>query len=204
MSPHRRDNATRRYKKKVPPRSSLRPRAIVSQLKGEPNELKKKMLVVGYIAYRLSNKGISVFLVGGQAVETYTAGQFTTGDIDITTTDKKATERLLIQMGFTRAGMVWLNERLGLAVHIVADYPSRTEKVRNIDVGSYRVRVVGVEDLIIDRLAAAKLWKSERDREQAIVLSNGFRGSIDIEYLRKRAGEENLEDALPEGARSDS
>jgi len=156
------------------------------------------MLLVGYLTEKLSKKGKSVFLVGGQAVETYTAGQFTTGDIDITTTDREATERLLVQMGFTREGIVWLNVGLGVAIHIVGDYPSRSEKVRKIDVGPYRVFVVGVEDLIIDRLKAAKFWKSERDREQAVVLFNAFRRSIDSHYLSSTARDQDVEELLPE------
>src|SRR5712692_6770563 len=88
----------------------LRARELVSQLKREPNELKKKMLLIGYVTDRLDRKAESVYLVGGQAVETYTAGQFTTGDIDITTTDRKETEKVLSQVGFKKQGMVWLNE----------------------------------------------------------------------------------------------
>lgn len=177
--------------------SAARPRAVVSRLRKEPNELKKKLLLVGYLAERLSKKGGSLFLVGGQAVETYTAGQFTTGDVDVTTTDREATEELLARMGFAREGMIWLSEKLGIAVHLVADYPTRTEKARTVDVGPYRVTVVGVEDLIVGRLAAAKLWKSERDKEQAVVLFHAFRRSIDLEYLMKRAREEKVEDMLP-------
>ena len=94
-------------------------RRLVSQLKKEPNELKRKMLLLGYITKRLERKSESIYLVGGQAVETYTAGQFTTGDIDITTTDREATEEVLKQIGFKQQGMVWLNEAVGLAVHIV-------------------------------------------------------------------------------------
>ena len=56
-----------------------------------------------------------------------------------------------------------------------------------------------VEDLTVDRLTAAKSWKSERDREQAAVLFSAFRRSIDAEYLRKRAKESSVEDILPEG-----
>ena len=181
-------------------RPSRGSKAIVSQLKKEPNELKKKLLLVGYISSRLSRHGGSVFLVGGQAVETYTAGQYTTGDIDITTTDREGTEEVLAQMGFVREGMVWLNERLAVAVHIVGSYPSRTEKARTIEVGPYAVRVVGVEDLIVDRLAAAKFWKSERDREQASTLLHGFRDRLDIDYLWRRAKEEKVEDLLPKEA----
>jgi len=176
------------------------PKEIVSKLRKEPNELKRKMLLIGYISSRLSRRGGSVFLVGGQAVETYMAGQYTTGDIDITTTDRESTEEVLAQMGFVREGMVWLNERLAVAVHIVGSYPSRTEKARIIEVGPYEVRVVGVEDLIIDRLAAAKFWKSERDAEQASALFHGFVDRLDIDYLRRRAKEENVEDLLSKEA----
>lgn len=193
MSPYRR-TSTKLGARAGP---SPKPRAIISELKREPNELKKKMLLVGYLTERLSKKGGSLFLVGGQAVETYTAGQFTTGDIDITTTNQAATEEKLSQLGFAREGMVWLNEKLGVAVHIVGTYPTKSEKVRTVKVGPYRVSVVGVEDLIIDRLAAAKFWKSRRDAEQAIVLFNGFRKSIDLEYLRNRAREEKVDDILP-------
>jgi len=51
--------------------------------------------------------------------------------------------------------------------------------------------------LIIDRLAAAKLWKSQVDLEQAKALRKGFRKQIDLPYLRKRAREEKVEDVLP-------
>lgn len=186
--------------RKVPARHYGRPsgtKALVSQLRKEPNELKKKLLLLGYVTDRLEKKSESVYLVGGQAVETYTAGQFTTGDVDIATTDRKATEELLARMGFKRAGIVWINEALGVAVHIVGQFPTRSEKVRAFEVGPYTVRVVGVEDLIVDRLAAAKHWKSPRDMEQARALYDGFRKQIDTEYLRKRAKEEKVEDILP-------
>ncbi|TMI18042.1 hypothetical protein E6H32_07095 [Candidatus Bathyarchaeota archaeon] len=175
----------------------LTARTLVSELKKEPSELKKKMLLLGYITDRLERKSQSVYLVGGQAVETYTAGQFTTGDIDITTTDQEATEEILALLGFKREGMVWINEAISVAVHIVDMVPKRVEKVRTIHVRNYAVRVVGVEELIIDRLAAAKFWKSQRDAEQAKALLSGFSKSIDVKYLRRRAKEEKVDDVLP-------
>ena len=177
-------------------RGTPAPRKFASQVAKEPNELKKKLLVVGYLSRRVSEKGAKIFLVGGQAVETYTGGVFTTGDIDITTTDTKATEALLGGLGFAKEGMIWVSDRLGMAVHLVASYPRRSLRARTIEVDGYSVEVIGVEDLIVDRLAAAKFWKSERDLEQARVLLNVFRGSIDRDYLAKAAEEAMVEDAL--------
>ena len=173
-----------------------RPRSVVSQIKKETNELKRKLLLVGYLAEALARKEQTLFLVGGQAVEAYTAGQFTTGDIDVTTTDKALTESILGRLGFSKEGMIWLNAKLGMAVHIVGTYPSRSEKATTLDVGPYQVRIMGIEDLIVNRLVAAKEWKSARDGEQATVLLKVFEGSIDPEYLRRRAKEESVEDLL--------
>ncbi len=68
-----------------PSKRPVRAKALISQLRKEQNPLKQKMLLLGYVTYRLEKEKQRVYLVGGQAVETYTAGQFTTGDIDITT-----------------------------------------------------------------------------------------------------------------------
>lgn len=173
-----------------------RAKALVSQLKREQNQLRRKLLMLGYLTSRLEKKKQSVYLVGGQAVETYTAGTFTTGDIDITTTDAPATENILENLGFKRVGMIWLNEKLEMAVHIVDMFPSNLSKTRTIEIGPYKVNLVGVEDLIIDRLAAAKHWKRPSDIEQAKVLYANFKNSLDMEYLKKRATEQHVLDVL--------
>ena len=176
---------------------AVRAKALVAQLRKEQNLLNLKMLLLGYITYRLEKAKQHVFLVGGQAVETYTAGQFTTGDMDITTTDSKATGRVLASLDFEQIGMIWLNKTLGLAIHIVGLFAKNSEKARIIHAGPYKVRIVGVEDLIVDRLAAAKFWNSQVDLEQAKALWKGFRKQIDLQYLGKRARDEKVEDVLP-------
>jgi hypothetical protein len=155
------------------------------------------MLLLGYITYRLEKAKQQVFLVGGQAVETYTAGQFTTGDMDITTTDSKATETVLASLGFEQIGMVWLNKRLGVAVHIVGLFPNANlDKARTLQVGPYKVNVIGVEDLIVDRLAHVKFFKVAGDLEKAKVLYTNFKRQMDEKYLRETAKKRGVEDIL--------
>src|SRR5437870_6443685 len=190
---------------KKPPRKTVSGNArfrsaqsVVPRLRKETDELARKMLLIGYLTERLEKeKPESVYVVGGQAVETYTAGQFRTGDIDIVTPDSKAAEQILKRIGFEREGMIWLNKTLGLAIHIVGSFTKNSEKARIIHAGPYKVRIVGVEDLIMDRLAAAKFWNSQVDLEQAKALWKGFRKQIDLQYLRKRARDEKVEDVLP-------
>jgi hypothetical protein len=85
--------------------------SVVPRLRKEPDELARKMLLIGYLTERLEReKPESVYIVGGQAIETYTAGQFRTGDIDIVTPDSKAAEEILKRIGFERERMIWLNK----------------------------------------------------------------------------------------------
>lgn len=173
---------------------SLAPKSFISKVRKEPNELRKKMLLLGYVTSQLERKKQSMFLVGGQAVETYTAGQFPTGDIDVTTSDSTTTQKVLKSLGFKEIGMIWLNKKLGIAFHIVGYFAP--EKPWTIRVGPYKVRIVGVEELILDRLSAAKFWNIPADYEKAKVLYDNFKKQIALNYLKENAKKKRVEDLL--------
>ena len=172
----------------------LTSKSFISRLRKEPNELRKKMLLLGYVTSQLEKKKQSIFLVGGQAVETYTAGQFLTGDIDVTTSDSATTQKVLKSLGFEEIGMIWLNRPLGIAFHIVGY--SAPERSRTIRIGPYKARIVGVEELILDRLSAAKFWNIPADYEKAKVLYDNFEKQIDKDYLREIAKKKKVDDFL--------
>jgi hypothetical protein len=172
----------------------LTPKSFISKLRKEQNELRKKMLLLGYVSSQLERKKQSVFLVGEQAVETYTAGQFPRGDIDVTTSDSTTIQKVLKSLGFVEIGMIWLNKKLGVAFHIVGYFAP--EKPRTIRVGPYEVRIVGVEELILDRLSAAKFWNIPADYEKANVLYDNFKKQIDMDYLQESAKKKKVEDLL--------
>ncbi len=172
----------------------LTSKSFISMLRREPNDLRKKMLLLGYVTSQLEKKKQSIFLVGGQAVETYTAGQFPTGDIDVTTSDSATTQKVLKSLGFEEIGMIWLNKPLGIAFHIVGY--SAPERSRTIRIGPYKARIVGVEELILDRLSAAKFWNIPADYEKAKVLYDNFEKQIDKEYLREIAKKKKVVDLL--------
>jgi hypothetical protein len=171
---------------------------FLTLLNREPNQLRKKLLFTGYLFNQLEKEGVETYLVGGQAVEFYTGGQFETGDIDITVTNREKAETILSRLGFAREGMIWLNQPLNMAVQIVGSYPLTTAKVRSVKAKRFTIRTVGVEDLIVDRLVAAKFWQSnpKLDSEEAAVLLDMYKKDIDMDYLRKKASEQKVEDYL--------
>jgi len=70
------------------------------------------------------------------------------------------------------------------------------EKPGTIRVGPYEVRIVGVEELILDRLSAAKFWNIPADYEKAKVLYDNFKKQVRLDYLREAAKKKKVEDLL--------
>lgn len=134
-------------------------------------------------------------LVGGAAVELYTAGAYTTGDLDFAGEVTPRVARRLREAGFDKEGRSW---RLGDDVFL--ELPSSGldpgARAMRLVVGDRSVLVLGVEELLLDRLAAWKHWGSEIDATNALLLWTQHRGRIDDDRLRRLAVEAGVEDAL--------
>lgn len=140
-------------------------------------------------------EGSEAILVGGALVELLTEGQYVTGDVDLIG-DPTAIEPLLEQAGFEARGRLFVQEELGLAVEIVAGHLDPSRRSERIQWRGYTLNVLSIEDLIIDRLCAAKFWESVTDHEQALLVYTAHQGRLDLDRLRARAREEQVEDLL--------
>lgn len=142
-------------------------------------------------------------VVGGEAVELYTQGSYTTGDIDIKS-PRAATVFILKEWGFSKKGRTWFNRELDIYVDWVGASLEEGEEAENrvttIKVAKgLEIRVISIEDLVIDRLNAAKWWGDVDSLMWAKVLlgvKKRSRGKIDRAYLQKRAKEEAVADFL--------
>lgn len=134
-------------------------------------------------------------LVGGAAVELYTAGAYTTGDLDFAGEVTPSVARRLREAGFDKEGRSW---RLGEEVFLELPSPRLDPGARAVQlvVGDRSVLVLGADELLLDRLAAWKHWGSEIDGTNALLLWTQHRSRLDQERLRRRAVEAGVEDAL--------
>jgi hypothetical protein len=73
------------------------------------------------------------------------------------------------------------------------DAPVRTDIVR---FGDWSVRTLSPEDVLVDRLAAWKFWKSVPDGVNAYLLWRDRGASMDPDHLESRAAGESLLDAV--------
>ncbi len=129
-------------------------------------------------------------LVGGSAVELYTRGLAKSIDMDIIA-DRSVIAPLLIKQGFKQEGRHFYKGRIDIEI------PSDIFQGGRSTIVKYRgkkIRIISVEDLIIDRLNACKFWDSVYDCEQARMLIRAYKNRLDRPYLNERARQESLPD----------
>lgn len=161
------------------------------------------LALLGQAFQALRRQGLSVpVLVGGGAVEYYSAGAIMSGDFDVVAANEDAFEGALQALGFlreNRAGRLqrgYYHPDLAIGVEIVGRslFEGKADQAR-IKVVEFSddssVLVVAPEDLIADRMAQfASSPQGVKDMlEQAMALLL-LAKEVDEAYLDKRIGEE--------------
>ena len=172
------------------------------ELKQERDLFKRRIYFIAFLTQKLRENDVDAILVGGEAIDLYTGGTFSTSDIDLCVNNKGITETLLNKFGFGKeANRLWFNKDLNIVIQVIPEpYSGDPARLRKFRVKDFELRVAAPEDLIANRLYSKKFWKSnpQRDSEQAIALLKIFADSIDNTYLNKVAKRDNIEDALAE------
>ncbi len=169
------------------------------KLESVENVLTKRLLFVGMLTRALEPDGVTPVLIGGNAVEYYTAGGYATGDIDIIAPHEPV-DKVLKGWGFKKEGRYWWSEALNIVIEAPSSYLDAEQKERliEVEIDSYSVFLLGVEDLILDRLNAYVYWNSKDDGLWAKELLVLYKDDIDWSYLESRAGKESVLKALHE------
>lgn len=171
--------------------------ALEAVLEPVVDQLERRLVFVGMLTAGVEALGWPApVVVGGHAVEFYTAGSYATVDIDLAGASEPVGQ-VLGAWGFEREGRHWYDEELGLLVEVPGSSLPPREKQHSIalHIGAATVHVIGIEDLVIDRLAACVHWKHTESCEWAVRLLQ-VAESIDSEYLVHRADEEQVSEGL--------
>lgn len=175
-------------------------RAEVARIGRIRDRTKRGLYVLGLITSRLApgEHDVRPVLVGGFALEFYSTGGYTTADVDALYLWPAKAGALLEQLGFTKVNRHWVSERYGLQIEFPGHAIERraVERVADVSVGGVTCRVIGVEDLILDRLNGAVHASSSDDLRWAHELLVLYRDRIDLAYLRKQAAADRTSAAL--------
>ncbi|MGV8124653.1 MAG: DUF6036 family nucleotidyltransferase [Candidatus Xenobiia bacterium LiM19] len=167
-------------------------------LKTIHDPLKRSLYFLALLTEALGGSKEAPVVVGGLALEFYSTGGYSTGDIDLIYPDSELCGKTLAEWGFNKEGRHWINEELELFVEIPGSFLPEGERKRTvtIEIEGMTVCMIGVEDLIIDRLNAFVHWKSTDDGYWARELIMIHIAKLDLDYLKNRCRDEQTIDAL--------
>ncbi|AEM77743.1 DUF6036 family nucleotidyltransferase [Thermoanaerobacter wiegelii] len=154
--------------------------------------------VMATITKELLKYGIKPIIVGGTAVEFYTTGGYNTIDIDVVAPRHDIIAKVLDLYGFKKTtGRHWYNEKYDIAIELPDNVlDGSIDKVLEVDINSEKVYIIGIEDIIIDRLCAYKFWDSKDDGMWAKNMLNIHWNEIDFDYLHETAMKKGVGDVL--------
>jgi len=134
-------------------------------------------------------------LVGGAAVELYTLGAYTTGDLDFVGSVTPKVARALGTAGFKRHGRHWIHEAAQVFIEFPGDTLDPKEEAKWLDLLGQSVRIISVEDLLVERLGSWEYWRSAVDGANALILWRVHRQRIDVGRVEERVTNDGWENA---------
>lgn len=158
-------------------------------------KFERNIKVVGYLNYLFKKIALQPIIVGGHAIELYTAGHYTTVDVDLVVSGYDSAKKVFEKIGFVKRPEErhWYHKELALPIEIPDNIlcGSMDKTIEVTFEENYSVYVIGIEDLIMDRVRAAVYWDSSSDRQWALLLMNAQWNDIDFGYLKKEAENES-------------
>jgi hypothetical protein len=161
-----------------------------------PDGASKTVALVCWLQSRVARREDVPVLVGGAAVEILTAGAYTTGDLDFVGPTPPELVSALADAGFSRRGRHWIHEEGQVFIEFPGTTLDAAERADWIEVEGHRLRVVSVEDLLVDRLGAWEYWRSAVDGANAWFVWHAARDRIDADRLRRRIREAGWDTAF--------
>jgi hypothetical protein len=163
---------------------------ILGIIKKTESPLKRQLLMVGLLTrlLKMMNKKAPV-IIGGCALSYYSREVYFTSDIDLAYADREALNTALKSISFEKEGRYWVHEELKVVIEAPASsLPGQDSPIEVVELGEgLQCSIIGIEDLLIDRLNAFKHWKSEIDGEMVELLMRRYKNDLDWSYLEKKA-----------------
>jgi predicted nucleotidyltransferase len=150
--------------------------------------------IAAVIAQALRQVHQDPVLVGGTAVEFYTQGGYATADIDMLAEGGAPLIEKMKELGFEKLGKDFVQADLKIYVEFPGRELKATERYQELEIEGQLLKIIAIEDLIVDRLCAYKFWQSAVDGINAMLLLEVQ--AIDEDHLTSRTIEEDVQDVL--------
>lgn len=166
--------------------SDSKARSLLAQAAEEEQALRRHLLVAAALSEVLPTEPI---VVGGTAEEYWTAVEYHETDLDLCVPFGARGREVLEGLGFGRHGRHWARDDLRVAVEIPSSrIDGDVERTIVEPVGEGKARIIGVDDLYLDRVRQATLAEGRDDIhfDSALAVAVTCFEAIDWPYVDER------------------
>ena len=172
-------------------------RHLLSQAIARQQQLERQLYLAAAISGGFEERGVPAVLVGGTVVEFYTAGGYTTADIDMVLPplERKEIETVMEELGLVRTGDYrhWSHPQIPFPV----EFPPGplqigqlvVEELNEIEIEGTKLKILKVEDILLDRMVMALEWDDLQAHVQAEMLMYAHYDEMDWPYIHRQASQ---------------
>lgn len=148
--------------------------------------LQRHLVVAAVLTELLQPLGLLPVVVRGSAAEFYTAGVYATRDVDIVVSGLEKVADVLRRLGFEQIGTSFRHPEVPLVVDLPPEpLAGDPDRITEVEVDGAKAYVIGIEDLILDRLNAYVHWRDQDSLDAAVQLLVAQWERLDWAYLRR-------------------
>ena len=120
------------------------PEKALERLHGEPDPRRRRLVALGLLTRELSAHGIEPILVGGGALEFYTAGGYATKDMDLALPPAPEVDAAFAALGVEKEGRYWYQADLDLLFEAPAPagLPGEDAPRTEVEIDGLRVVII--------------------------------------------------------------
>ena len=127
-------------------------------------------------------------VVGGTAEEYWTGDEYHPTDLDLIPGPTKADREAFRKLGFKKEGRHWVREDIPIVTEFPHDESFEVRRTFDVKVTNVVVKIIGVDDLYLDRLGQSTSTMNVRDQHfsslLAVALTNWDK--LDWSYIETR------------------
>ncbi len=161
---------------------------LLRQVPKTKRQLDQRLLVAAAMSAVMSSPPI---VVGGTAEEYWTGNEYRPTDLDLIPGPSRADQEAFRKLGFKKEGRHWVREDFPIATEFPHDESLEVRRTFDAKIGDVIVKVIGVDDLYLDRLGQSTSTMNMRDQHfsslVAVALTNWDK--LDWQYIQVRITE---------------
>jgi len=167
----------------------LNPKDILKKALEIDSLFKRRLYIVACLTKLFIEKNLKPpVIIGGTALTWFSREMYATMDVDLACSNRKIVDEFLTNLSFKKEGRYWYHKELDIVIEIpTSNLAGEEAPLEEIEIfPGLNCFVLGLEDLIVDRLNAAVHWSSKIDSEMCRQLLKKYDKEIDWNYLENR------------------